>query len=44
MIYYLLSGMHQIPGSVHAGMFIKCIDILGTDQQREHFLQKCKNY
>jgi hypothetical protein len=35
MIYLLLGNMHQVPGSIHYGMFMKCIDILGTDKQRE---------
>lgn len=34
-IYLVLNGMHQSPGTVHTGMFIKCIEIMGTDNQQK---------
>jgi hypothetical protein len=33
--YLVLNAMNQNPGSVHAGMFIKCIEIMGTDGQHK---------
>jgi len=30
-IYTLLSNPHQLPGSAHVGMFVKYIDLMGTD-------------
>jgi len=30
-VYMVLNSMNQAPGSVHSGMFIKCIEIMGTD-------------
>ena len=32
--YVILASLSQMPGSVHVGMFMKCVDILGTDKQR----------
>lgn len=37
-IYIVLNGMNQAPGSVHAGMFVKCIEIMGTDEQQKIYL------
>ena len=31
--------MQQTPGSVHLGMFVKCIEIMGSDQQKKDFVQ-----
>jgi alkylation response protein AidB-like acyl-CoA dehydrogenase len=25
-------------------MFIKCIEIMGTDEQQKNYLEKCKSY
>jgi hypothetical protein len=43
-IYLVLNSMNQAPGSVHAGMFTKCIEIMGTDEQQKMYLEKCKSY
>lgn len=37
-VYLVLNSMNQNPGSVHVGMFIKCIEIMGTDQQQKEYL------
>lgn len=41
--YLLLNSMNQAPTSVHAGMFTKCIEIMGTDEQQKTYLPKCKS-
>lgn len=35
----LYQSIQQTPGSVHLGMFIKCIEIMGTQQQKKEFIQ-----
>lgn len=43
-IYSLLVNPHQIPGSAHVGMFIKYIDLMGTEKHREEYLEKSKRF
>lgn len=38
---YSLGYYHQLPGTIHKAMFMKCIDLLGTDYQRQEYLPKC---
>lgn len=42
--YLVLACMNQMPGSVHSGMFIKCLEIMGTDEQHKIYLEKAKKY
>ncbi len=44
LVYLVLNAMNQAPGSVHAGMFVKCIEIMGTDNQHKQYLDKCRTY
>ena len=30
--------MNQAPGTVHMGMFMKCIEIMGTDEQKKFYI------
>jgi hypothetical protein len=41
-IYGALVNPHQMPGSIHFGMFLKYIDLMGTEEHRKLYLQKCK--
>lgn len=43
-IYMLLASTNQMPGGVHVAMFMKCIELLGTDKQQEEYLEKCRRY
>lgn len=37
----LLHFGHQLPGSIHKGMYVTCIKMLGTDQQVKELIPKC---
>lgn len=45
--YYVISGLlhgpHQMPYTLHYGMFMTCIRMLGTDEQRDDLIPKCLN-
>jgi len=32
-------SIQQTPGSVHLGMFVKCIEIMGSEQQKREFVR-----
>jgi acyl-CoA oxidase len=32
---------YQLPGSIHKGMYVNCIKMLGTDQQKKELLPQC---
>lgn len=34
-IYYGMSQMFQSPGTVHFAMFMKCIEYMGTEEQKK---------
>lgn len=36
--------MMQLPGSVHLGMFVKCIEIMGSDEQKQTYVKAGWNY
>lgn len=42
--YILLASMNQMPGTVHLAMFMRCIEILGTDRQQKEYLEKCRTF
>lgn len=33
--------MNQMPGGVHLAMFMKCIEIMGSEEQNEEYMDKC---
>ena len=39
-IYAILANPHQIPGGVHFGMFVKYIQLMGSQEHKEKYLQK----
>ena len=39
-IYTVVAMPHQIPGSAHFGMFVKYIDLMGTEEHKKKYLQK----
>jgi hypothetical protein len=43
-IYTLLVNPHQLPGTAHIGMFLKYIDLMGTEEHKNTYLEKCKTY
>jgi acyl-CoA oxidase len=43
-LYALASSGHQMPGSAHALMFVKCIELMGTEEQKEKYLKKSVNF
>ncbi len=42
--YLLIAAMNQMPGSIHISMFVKCIEIMGTNEQHKEYLDKSLNY
>jgi hypothetical protein len=42
-IYTLLSNPHQITGSAHFGMFVKYIELMGTEEHQRLYLDKALN-
>lgn len=44
MVYTLLNCHSQMPGSVHIGMFLKCIEIMGSEEQKEEYLKAGYNF
>jgi acyl-CoA oxidase len=42
--YGVLVNPHQLPGTAHVGMFLKYIELMGTDEHKSTYLQKCRNY
>lgn len=40
VIYNVLHTPHQIPGGVHFGMFLKYIELMGTEEQKQLYLEK----
>lgn len=42
--YILLNCINQAPGTVHMGMFMRCIEIMGTDEQKKQYLEKCRTF
>lgn len=44
MIYASLALTHQMPGMPHIGMFMKCIEFMGTEEQKKEYLPKCKTF
>ena len=43
MIAMFLHSQFQSPGSVHYGMFIICLKLLGTDEMYEELIPKCSS-
>lgn len=43
-IYSTLMNPHQPPGSAHVGMFLKYIELMGTEEHKKTYLDKCKTY
>lgn len=43
-IYLVLVCMNQMPGGVHIGMFMKCIEIMGSEEQNAEYMEKCKRF
>lgn len=39
-VYSALANPHQIPGMAHFGMFIKYIELMGTEEQKRLYLEK----
>ncbi len=35
----LYLSIQQTPGSVHLGMFVKCIEIMGSEAQKQEFVK-----
>jgi acyl-CoA oxidase len=35
-----MANPHQIPGAAHFGMFIKYIELMGTDEHKRLYLEK----
>jgi hypothetical protein len=44
IIYSYLGSIYQMPASVHVVMFTFCVDMMGTNTQREQYLNKCYNW
>jgi acyl-CoA oxidase len=44
VVYGSLVNPHQSPGSAHVGMFIKYIELMGTEEHKKALLQKSKTY
>ena len=42
--YTMVGNPHQAPGSVHWGMFIKYIELMGTKEHQEKYLEKSKTF
>ena len=42
-IYTLLANPHQIAGSAHFGMFVKYIELMGTEAHQKMYLDKAIN-
>jgi len=43
-IYNQLVNPHQTPGSAHYGMFLKYIELMGTEEHKAKYLEKCRTY
>lgn len=43
-IYLCLCAMNQMPGGVHIGMFMKCIEIMGSQEQQDEYLERGKKF
>jgi acyl-CoA oxidase len=37
-------SMQQMPGSIHLSMFLKCIEIMGSEEQKKIFIEDCWVY
>lgn len=43
VLYVLMSSNHQMPGSVSMLMFLRCIDLMGTEEQVKKYYKKTLN-
>jgi hypothetical protein len=43
-IYSTLLTPHQMPGSAHVGMFIKYIELMGTEEHKKAYLEKSMTF
>lgn len=44
VIHSLLFNPHQMTGSAHVGMFIKYIELMGTEEHQRLYLEKSMKY
>ena len=42
--YTMVGNPYQAPGSVHWGMFVKYIELMGTKEHQERYLERAKKF
>ena len=43
-MFGIWANPHQYPGTAHMGMFVKYIELMGTEEHKAKYLAKCMTY